>query len=203
MFKRWFIIIAALGLAGLAALLWLWHGAPSASVPQSSADSDFVLQSASGPVDTVSLRGKVVLVFFGYTFCPDICPTSLAAATEALNRLNADELAQVRLIFISVDPERDTLTHLEEYVDFFHPNMIGVTGSAEELAAVAKRYGAAYIRQDVSGAAGYVIDHSAWTYLLAPDGHMAAKLPHGAAVEQIAAEIRKYLPSTPSSKGAS
>lgn len=203
MSKRWLIIIFLVVAAGVAQVAWLWSKAPSAtSAPNLPPGGDFVLQSAAGPFDTTSLRGKVVLVYFGYTFCPDICPTSLAATSEAFKRLAPAELAQVRLVFVSVDPERDTPARLKDYTEFFHPNMIGVTGSPEAVAQVAKRYGAAYARQDTGSAAGYVVDHSAWTYVVAPDGRLVARLPHGATVDQIAAEIRKWLPPTPPTKGS-
>lgn len=196
MSKRWLIVVALIAAAILAQMAWLWNRLPATAAPKLPPGGDFVLQSAAGPVDTASLRGNLVLVYFGYTFCPDICPTSLTATSEAFKRLAPAELAQVRLVFVSVDPQRDTPARLKEYTEFFHPNMTGVTGSADEVAQVAKRYGAAYARQDTGSAAGYVVDHSAWTYVVAPDGRLVARLPHGATVEQIVAEIRKWLPPT-------
>jgi protein SCO1/2 len=200
MSKRRLIVIAAIatiGLVCLAAFAWLWR-------TTSAASNDFVLQSASGPFDTASLRGKVVLVYFGYTFCPDICPTSLITTASAFRSLRADELAQVRLVFVSVDPERDTPTQLRDYVGFFHPNMIGVTGSPEEIATLAKHYGVIYARHNTGGAdGGYTVDHSAWIYILAPDGRLVERLPHGTAVDQIVTAIRKQLLPTSSTKGTS
>ena len=97
---------------------------------------DFTLQSASGPVSLKDYRGKLVLVYFGYTFCPDICPTSLAATAEGLKQLSPEELARVAMIFVSVDPKRDTPERLKEYVEFFHPSIVGVTGSAEVVEVI-------------------------------------------------------------------
>ncbi|MBI4996649.1 MAG: SCO family protein [Rhodocyclales bacterium] len=201
MSKRNFAFAAAIVVACLAALVWFWRPAAVAVATKLPGGGDFVLQSAGGPFDSASLRGQVMLVYFGYTYCPDICPTSLAITGEAMKRLAPDELARLRLVFVSVDPQRDTPARLKDYVEFFHPNMIGVTGSAEQIAATARKYGAAYARTDVNSAAGYVVDHSAWTYVVAPDGRLVGRIPHGATVEQTLAEIRKWLPATPTSKG--
>mgnify|MGYP000967679565 FL=1 len=120
---------------------------PRAAMPEGG---DFTLQSADGPVSLGDFRGKVVLLYFGYTYCPDVCPTSLAATAEALKALNPDELARVAVILVSVDPKRDTPARLKEYAEFFHPAMVGVTGTPEEIAAVAKRYGVFYAEQKVA-----------------------------------------------------
>lgn len=192
------ILLLASTVIGLALF---WHpGAPGSG--GEPAGGDFVLRSADGPVDTASLRGNVVLVYFGYTYCPDICPTTLSAVAQALNQLAPDELAQVKTLFVSVDPARDTPQRLKDYAAFFHPSIVGVTGTPEEVAKAARLYGAVYARQDVGSDAGYVVDHSAWTYLVAPDGHLAGRLPYGATPAQMLTEIRKWLPS-PLKKGTS
>jgi protein SCO1/2 len=203
MTKRHYALVAAILVACLGILAWFWKPIPVAVMTKQPLGGDFVLQSAGGPVDTATLRGQVMLVYFGYTYCPDICPTSLAVTSEAMKKLTPDELARVRLVFVSIDPQRDTPARLKDYVEFFHPNMVGVTGSAEQIAAAARLYGAAYARKDVGSAAGYVMDHSAWTYVVAPDGKLVGRIPHGATVEQTMAEIRKWLPATSTSKGSS
>ena len=177
------------------------------TVPGASpAGGDFTLLSADGPMDTRTLRGQVVLLFFGYTFCPDICPTSLTATAQALNRLTPTERSRVRTLFVSVDPERDTPQQLKQYAAFFHPDIVGVTGSPQQIAEVAGRYGVIYVRQDRDKAEGYSVDHSTWTYVLASDGRLAGRITHGSTPDQIVAEIRKWLPaaaapSTPADKG--
>jgi protein SCO1/2 len=195
------LLVAALA-AGIVGLALFWQ--PNANAPHQPssgpAGGDFVLTSADGPIDTASLRGKVVLVYFGYTYCPDICPTSLTVTAQALQQLSAEEAPLVRMIFVSVDPERDTPARLKEYAAFFHPAIVGVTGSKEELSRIARLYGAVYARQDIGGA-GYAVDHSAWTYVVTPDGRLSGRIPHGASVEQTLAEIRKHLPNPPSTKG--
>jgi protein SCO1 len=119
---------------------------------------DFTLEGVHGTVRLQDLRGKVVLIYFGYTLCPDICPTNLAGIARALEALSAEERARTQGIFISVDPERDTLENLAQYVHFFHPEMLGVTGSAEVLAHTAALYGAAYQKVATDSALGYMID---------------------------------------------
>ena len=195
------LVIALAATAIGLALFWQPQMATAPGNPATPAGGDFVLASADGPFDTASLRGKVVLIYFGYTYCPDICPTSLSATSQALRQLMATELEQVNVVFVSVDPERDTPARLKDYVAFFHPNIIGVTGTADQISAAARRYGAIYARQDIGGATGYAVDHSAWTYVVAPDGHLAGQLAHGASVEQIVAAIRKSLPPPSPAKG--
>jgi protein SCO1/2 len=197
------ILILALA-AALVGLTFFWRPQMVAAPgnPAAPAGGDFVLSSADGPFDTASQRGKVLLIYFGYTYCPDICPTSLTATSQALNQLSADEQKMVKTVFVSVDPERDTPARLKDYVAFFHPNIVGVTGTPDAVASAARRYGAIYARQDVGGA-GYVVDHSAWTYVVAPDGRLLGQIPHGASVEQIVAAIRKALPPLISPKGNS
>ncbi|MDO8933279.1 MAG: SCO family protein [Rhodocyclaceae bacterium] len=157
------------------------------------AGGDFVLQSSAGPFDTRVLRGKVLILFFGYTNCPDICPTFLGNGAQALNRLSAAERARVRLVLVGVDPERDTPAGLKEYTAFFHPEMIGVTGSPAEIAAVAKLYGAGYVKQPARPDGSYAVDHSAQTYVVGPDGRLAATLDLGTPVDKVVDTVRKFL----------
>lgn len=140
---------------------------------------DFTLQSAHGPVSTKDLRGKVIMLYFGYTKCPDVCPTSLSFMTQALNGLSEAELKQVVGLFVSVDPKRDTLETLDLYVNYFHENYIGVTGTEDEVAAVAKLYGAKYYEVELKNSAfGYSVNHSSVTYLIDKKGELRLIFPH-------------------------
>ena len=171
---------------------------PERPLPKAAvvASHDFTLDSANGPVSLKDYRGKLVLIYFGYTFCPDVCPTSLAATTDGLKRLTPEEAAQVAMIFISVDPERDTPARLKEYAEFFHPNLVGLTGTPENLAAIAKAYGVFYAKQKLDTAGGtYVVDHSSETYVVGPNGQLLGKIAHATPPDQVAAEIRKRLNS--------
>jgi protein SCO1/2 len=141
---------------------------------------DFTLQSAAGPVSLQDFRGKVVLLFFGYASCPDVCPNALSYMVQALDGLSEKELARVQGLFVSVDPRRDTPTELADYVAYFHPNLVGVTGTEEEVAQVAALYGAQYYEAELEGSPlGYVVNHSSVTYLITQDGALRFIFPHG------------------------
>lgn len=163
------------------------------TLAQAPPGGDFTLHGASGPVSTRDYRGKVLALYFGYTHCPDVCPTSLATLGKALGLLDPAELARVQPLFISVDPERETLAGLADYAAFFHPGFKGLTGSPRELQAAAAAYGASYARQEVQSGGGYVVDHTSVVYLVAPDGHLAAALPHGTSAEEMARAIRGLM----------
>ena len=168
-------------------------GSGNSALVARPAGGDFVLQGAAGPVDTRALRGKVLLVYFGYVNCPDVCPVSMAAGAAALNSLTPEERAQTRMIMVSVDPERDTPATLRDYAAYFHPEMIGAVGTPAEIAAVAKSYGAGYLRQPTRPDGSYAVDHSSQTYVIGPDGKLAELLPLGVATEKVVATVRKLL----------
>jgi protein SCO1 len=196
--KKWILIGAIAVFASL--LVWvafLWH--PQGSTPgiaglaDAPKGGDFTLRSEHGPLSLHDMRGKVVLLYFGYTMCPDICPTSLAVTAQGLSQLDPKELDKVRMLFVTVDPERDTMDRLKEYTAFFHPNIIGMTGTPTEIAHVAKLYGASYARQKVESAAGYAVDHTADTYVIAPDGSLYTTLPHATPAGKVAEKVRATL----------
>lgn len=164
--------------------------APQGSKP---AGADFVLQGPSGPVDSHDFRGKLMLVFFGYVHCPDVCPTSLAAMNEVLNGMTPEERAKIQPVLISVDPARDTPESLKNYAAYFHPSLIGVTGTPEQIATIAKAFGAGYVRQPARSDGSYAVDHSANTYLVGKNGKLVATLPYGAPADDLRAAIRKAL----------
>jgi len=161
--------------------------------PAGPAGADFVLQTADGPLDSKALRGKVLMVYFGYTHCPDVCPASLAAGANALKALTAEERRQVKLIMISVDPARDDVKHLKEYTTFFHPEMIGATGTPDEIAPLARAFGAGYMKQAARPDGTYAVDHTTATYLVGPDGRLARVLDFNAKIDDIVSAIRKLL----------
>ena len=190
--RRALLIAAILTSVLLVAALGWWR-ADSSRAPAGPAGGDFTLVSADGPVSLADFRGKVVLLYFGYASCPDVCPTALAQTAQGLAMLSPEERARVRVVFVSVDPERDTPAKLKRYTAHFAPDMIGVSGSAAALADVAARYGAAYRKTAVQSAVGYVVDHTAFTSVIAPDGRLVEQLPHGTSPAQIAQAIRHRL----------
>jgi protein SCO1/2 len=197
MAERILISVAALLALLVAGVALFWHPEmPERPLPVAiiATGGDFTLQSADGPVSLSDFRGKLVLVYFGYTYCPDVCPTSLAATTEGLKLLTPEEAAKVAMIFVSVDPKRDTPARLKEYAEFFHPAMLGVTGSPETIAEIAKRYGVFYAEQklEMSGG-GYVVDHSSDTFIVGRDGLLVGKMVHATPPEQVVVALRKHL----------
>ena len=139
-------------------------------------------------------RGKLMLVYFGFTYCPDICPTDLQAIGLALDKLGADG-DSVQPIFITVDPERDTAQHLAEYVPMFHPRLIGLTGSDEAIRKAADAYKVYYARVDPDKETNgyYTVDHTAFIYLMDRDGNYLGFFPPGTTADRMVEIIRPRL----------
>jgi protein SCO1 len=139
-------------------------------------------------------RGRLMLVYFGFTYCPDVCPTDLQAIGLAVDKLGADS-ANVQPLFVTVDPERDTPAHLAEYVKLFHPRLIGLTGSAEAIRKAADAYKVYYARVDLNKDAGYTVDHTAFIYLMGRDGNYLGFFPPGTSADRMVEIIRPHLHS--------
>lgn len=178
-------------LLGLIAGNYFWKPKPVPGAYVDPPGGDFTLQSNTGKVSLSDMKGKVVLLYFGYTFCPDVCPTSLSRIGSALKKLSDKELEQVQGIFVSVDPERDTPKRLAEYSKFFHPKIIGVTGTKAQIDDVAKRYDVVYRKAEGSSATNYLVDHTSFIYVLDKNGKIREFLPHAVSADQIVAVIRK------------
>jgi protein SCO1/2 len=165
--------------------------APTGALPPGG---DFTLQSTAGAVSLADFRGKVVVLYFGYTACPDICPTSMATLKGGFSQLAPAELAQVQGLFVSVDPERDTLEYVQRYAGFFHPNILGLGGKLDELQAITKQYGAFFRKVEMPGSAmGYTIDHTSTLYVLDKDGKVQSLVQHAVPPAELAAAIRRLL----------
>jgi len=140
-------------------------------------------------------RGKLMLVYFGFTFCPDICPTDLQAIGLALDKLGKDG-ESVQPLFITVDPARDTAEHLAQYVPMFHPRLIGLTGSAEAIRKAADAYKVYYAKIPLGKAADdYTVDHTAFIYLMDRDGNYLGFFPPGTSADRMVEIIRPHLHS--------
>lgn len=178
-------------------LAFFWHPEPPAEPLPVAAPpgGDFTLSGAQGERSLREFSGKIVLLTFGYTFCPDICPTTLVTWAQALSQLSPEELGQLQPIFVSIDPERDTPARLAEYTAFFHPAILGLTGGPDRLQEVAARYGAVFARQDNASAGGYVVDHTALSYLIDRRGKLAGSIAHATPPDQLVAALRKQLSS--------
>jgi protein SCO1/2 len=156
----------------------------------------FRLIDHTGAVRTdADYRGKLALIYFGYTHCPDVCPTDLQAMASVLDLLG-DAGRAVQPLFITVDPERDTPGHLASYVPLFHPRLVGLTGEASAIRQVARAYKVYYAKVILSDASDYVMDHSAFIYLVDGEGRYLGFFPPGTSPERMATVIHPYLDSS-------
>lgn len=181
--------ILLLGFAGYRLL----QAGPAANLPViTSMGGELVLDSTLGrPFDLHDYRGKVVLLDFGYTFCPDVCPTVMARLRQVLKGMGQDS-AQVQVLFVSFDPKRDSIDHLRQYLEFFDPRFIGATGNDAALAAVTRRYGVTYFSRDM-GAANYGFDHSDFIYLIDTEGHVRKLYDAHATTTEMQQDVQALL----------
>ncbi len=216
-------LVAVLGLLVVAASLGAFYfaggfdQAPGRKGPtsQSGAFTPLSPPTRGGPFSLVdhggravtdkNFRGRFMLVFFGYTYCPDICPTELQTMSDAVEILGKTG-KKVQPIFVTVDPERDTVEVMAEYVSAFHPRMIGLTGGPDQIASAAKIYHAGYMKvplpSDEGGKGGqidsedYGVAHTALTYLVGPRGRILTTYPRGIPPKDMAQDIRLFLESS-------
>ncbi|MBI3151227.1 MAG: SCO family protein [Chloroflexi bacterium] len=151
-----------------------------------------VLRSDAGPVRLEDFHGKLILLYFGYTSCPDICPTSLANIKMALSGLTPEEAAQVQVVFVSVDPARDTPEALGKYVKLFQDEFIGATGTREEIDLMTSAFGAKYKLNEHDANGNYSVDHTSFTILIDRNGYYILKFPHETTSTKMSEDLR-YL----------
>lgn len=155
--------------------------------------ADFTLTDQNGETFTLSQQqGKVVLIFFGYTNCPDVCPVTLSEYTQVKRQLQ-DQAEGVEFVFITVDPERDTPERMQTYMANFDPEFTGLSADRAELEPVWKAYGVYQEKVDSSSAAGYLVDHTARTYAIDKQGNWRLTYPFGMEVEKLTADVRHLL----------
>jgi protein SCO1 len=153
----------------------------------------FELVDQNGRVVTErDFAGWLMLIYFGYTFCPDVCPTSLQTMSVALEELGEDA-EDVAFVFVTLDPQRDTVAQMKDYVGLFEPGPVGLTGAAEQVEAAAKGYRVYYRLHDEGGEQDYLVDHSSFVYLMDREGRYLAHFGHAATPEQMVEEIRQAL----------
>ena len=154
----------------------------------------FTLDSVRGSVSLDDLEGKAVMLFFGYTSCPDVCPLSLAKIGACLSSLEAGQAQHVEALFITLDPGRDTAERMHRYAEFFHPDIIGLTGAKQEIDEVAARYGIAYERKPApESALGYTISHPDTILLLDGDGALVDRIGGGEGRETLRGKVLALL----------
>ena len=194
--------LAMLGIVGLAALTLTAcnRQQPPERPPLEGATigGPFALTDQDGkPFSSDALTGKYRIVYFGYTFCPDACPTDMAVLGKAmriLDQKDAAKSAKVQPLFITIDPARDRPPQLKQFVAAFYPRLIGLTGSEAQIAAVAKEYAISYRKQSAAeGASGYLMDHPRIAILFDPQGKPLELLPVDASPDAVVAELQKWV----------
>lgn len=154
---------------------------------------DFRLADHNGQVRSLQdFKGKAVIVFFGYTQCPDVCPTTLSSMQAVLSALG-DAASRVQVLFVTLDPTRDSAQLLAEYVTAFHPSFIGLHGDEATTAAVAKDFKVFYARQAGTTPGSYSIDHSTGSYVFDPQGRLRLLVRHGETPDNVAADLKLLL----------
>mgnify|MGYP001404482610 CR=1 FL=1 len=202
------LIIAAAGLAlgGISAAMLVpggierivgtlgGFGGAVKSVGKAQVGGPFSLVDHTGRrVSETNFRGKHMLVYFGFTYCPDVCPLGLQVMSAALDQIG-DAAQRVTPVFVSVDHERDTPEQLKLYMSSFHKSFVGLTGSAEEIAAVAKAYRVYYKKvEDKKSTAGFTVDHTSIIYLMDAKGEFVTHFTHATSVDALAQALRKVL----------
>jgi cytochrome oxidase Cu insertion factor (SCO1/SenC/PrrC family) len=159
------------------------------SVGQALVGGPFELTNQDGRrVTDKDFRGRLMLVYFGFTYCPDICPAGLQVVTAAVEELGSKS-DRVVPIFVTVDPERDTPEQMKQYISSFHKNFVGLTGSAEDIQKAAKAYRVYYRKVQDESLSDYTMDHTSFLYLMGADGQFITHFPHAVAPEKLAARL--------------
>lgn len=192
------LLLALMGLL-LAILLigaggFMWLSSNSGGNSPLGIGGPFALENGDGkPVTDKDFRGKYMLVYFGYTFCPDVCPTTLNAVADAMDKLGP-AASRLQPLFITVDPKRDTPAVVKQYVAAFGPSIEGLTGTPEEIDRVAKEYRVYYAEHRTGpGANDYSMDHSSVLYLMSPTGAFIAPVRADQSGDEIAANLKKLM----------
>lgn len=154
---------------------------------------DFHLRDAQGqPRSLADYRGKVVTLFFGYTQCPDVCPTNLSAMASVVKKLGADG-DKLQVLFVTIDPERDTPALLQEYAPAFNPKFVGLWGDAAQTTQVIKDFRLIVKKEPGPTPSSYLVDHTASTYVFDPKGRLRLQFAHRTATDDMVADIRKLM----------
>lgn len=201
--KLGIVALASILILGSAVTLMIgWRPMGSPPVPPGPLEGaaiggPFRLTDQVGRVVTSdSLRGRYRLMYFGFTFCPDICPTDVQKMSQALRlfeRSDPTRAARIQPIMVTIDPERDTPEVLKQFVSAFHPRLMGLTGRPAAIADTLRRFGIYASRQQVGGASGYLMDHSAMIYLMGPEGNPITFFARNSTPDQIASELDTYV----------
>jgi cytochrome oxidase Cu insertion factor (SCO1/SenC/PrrC family) len=190
--------LVVLVIAGITALgaLWLTRSLPEGPIGSGTAlvGGPFTLTDQNGKrVTDQDFRGKYMLIFFGFTFCPDVCPSELQVMSAALDQMGS-EADKIQPVFITIDPARDTPEAMKVYVSNFHPRLIGLSGSEADIAAVAKAYRVYYAKaKGTENQTDYLMDHSTILYLIGPDGKFVKHFTYGTEAKGLAEALRQAI----------
>jgi protein SCO1/2 len=185
--KHLAVVLLSLSLSAVAAPFKGGVFDPPRAAPQIG-----VLGSDGKPFRMADHKGKVVVLEFGYTNCQDVCPVSLAALVQAREQLGKDA-GKLQVVFVSVDPARDTMPKLKAYLKQFDPSFIGITGTQAQVDAVLKEYGISASKRPVAGGADYLMGHSSYLYFVDPNGMLRSMLPFGRPAAEIVHDARLLL----------
>ena len=191
-----FGVATVLALVVIGATLWLVLTPATRSMAGGEAlvGGPFILIDQHGTeVTEQDFAGSYMLIYFGYTYCPDFCPMSLSNMAQALDLLPPEEAEQVVPVLITIDPERDTVAQLAEYAPLFHPRLVALTGSLEQVKQAAKAYRVYFSKAGNENSDDYLMDHSTFIYLMGPDGRYLRHFTHSATPEEIAAGIEAAI----------
>jgi protein SCO1 len=188
-----FVIFLACLVAGAISYRSLSDVAPEKDIKASYLEGGgFTLQDASGDRMLSEFQGRPVVLYFGYTHCPDVCPLGLTVIRDALKEI-PDYAELLTPLFVTLDPARDTAAHLKEYLTFFDTSFIGLTGSLEQLKELTSRYGTYFMNGKVDAQGNYTVDHTAYFYLINKSGELVRVLDHNTTPQALASELKKLL----------
>ncbi|MEX0583637.1 MAG: SCO family protein [Sneathiella sp.] len=203
--NKMFALLIAFFLIVSAVVIGLWFAGGLPGFGQDKGKSSSILVGApqiGGPFSLVNhkgervtdedYKGKLLLIFFGFVNCPDVCPTEMQTISLAMQELG-DQASEVVPIFITVDPARDTPEAMADFVAAFHPSLVGLTGSEEEISDVKKKYRVYGQKQEGGDPDYYLVDHTSFTYLMGKDGELITVFSFGVPAEEIAAKVREEL----------
>jgi protein SCO1/2 len=169
------------------------EGYTKVKVTEGKFGGDFTLYQGDTPVRLSDFQGKLVVMYFGFASCPDVCPTTLTVIASALKQLTPEELEEVQPVFISIDPERDQGEKLMAYATYFHPDFIGITGTPGQVQKVVNRYGGFFIKVESDSVLEYTVEHTSKTYIVSKDGQYVSILPHDMSSDLALQAIRSGL----------
>ena len=192
------VLLAVTGIVIAAIAAFILYGGGTGGKGVASIGGPFSLTDDKGETKTdKDFRGRYMLIYFGYTYCPDVCPTALQSMTEAVDRLAPETQAKITPIFITIDPERDTAKQLNAYVENFPPRLVGLTGTPDQIAQTARLYRVYFGRakDEREESTEYLMDHSSIIFLMNPEGEYVTHFTHASTPEKMAERLAAVVGS--------